>query len=248
MKFKNLLITDIMKLKSTPFLWLHLLVPALGLMVFLSYYSVSQMDVFMKQKTYITVMCVAFPILIGVITAMVAEAEDQAGNYRNLLNVYPVKWSALMSKYLVLIVLGALSTVIAVIGFYLGMSQMITALPIGTYFELTGILFGCSLFLYAFHLFLSLRFSKSVSVGIGIFESLIVALFRTGMGDGRWPYFPCAWSIRFTWTTITQSGKGIMIPDPMMTLGIVLSMVVTILAMVLLMVWFSRWEGRKSEE
>lgn len=183
MKFKNLLITDIMKLKSTPVLWLHLLVPVLGLMVFLSYYSVSPMDVFMKQKTYITVMCMAFPILIGMITAMVAEAEDQAGNYRNLLNVFPIKWLALMSKYLVLIVFGALSTVIAVIGFYLGMSQMVTALPIGTYFALTGILFGCSLFLYAFYLFLSLRFSKSVSVGIGIFEALIVALFRTGMGD-----------------------------------------------------------------
>ncbi len=146
MKFKNLLITDIMKLKSTPVLWLHLLVAVLELMVFLSYYSVSPMVVFMKQKTYITVMCVAFPILIGVITAMVAEAEDQAGNYRNLLNVFPVKWSALMSKYLVLIVLGALSTVIAVIGFYLGMSQMITALPIGTYFALMAFYLGAVCF------------------------------------------------------------------------------------------------------
>lgn len=248
MKFKNLLITDIIKLKSTPVLWLHVLVPALGLMVFLSYYAVSPMDVFMKQKTYITVICVAFPILSGVITAMVAEAEDQAGNYRNLLNVYPFKWPALMSKYLVLIVLGGLSTLIAVIGFYLGMSQMTETLTIGTYFALTGILFGCSLFLYAFHLFLSLRFSKSVSVGIGIFEALIVALFRTGMGDGRWAYFPCAWSIRFTWTMMTQSGKGVMIQDPMMRLGIALSIVVTILGVGLLMVWFSRWEGRKSEE
>ncbi|MGV8906086.1 MAG: lantibiotic immunity ABC transporter MutG family permease subunit [Acetobacterium sp.] len=248
MTFKNLLITDIMKLKSTSVLWLHFFVPIFWLILFLSYFLVSPWDAIIEQKTYLTAICVALPILIGMVTAMVAEEEYESGNYRNLLAVYPIKWLALLSKYLVLITLGALSIFIAVIGFYLGISRMIPALNIETYFAFTGILVGCSLFLYGFHLFLSLRFSKSVSIGIGIFEALIVALFRTGMGDGRWPFFPCSWSIRFIWTILSQSANGLMIQDPFMNFGIFLSVVVSILSIVLLMVWFSIWEGRKSEE
>jgi len=248
MKFKNLLITDIMKLKSTPFLWVHLLAPILALIVFLSYFSVSPWDPIMKQKNYITAMCMAFPILIAVITSMVAENEYAAGNYQNLLGIYNKKWSALLSKYLVLVALGGISTAIGVMGFYLGFSQMTTALPLMTYVVLTFILIGCSLFLYAFHLFLSLRFSKSVSIGIGIFEALIAALFRTGMGDGRWPFFPSSWSIRFTWFTIMQKSEDIGMPDPLMGLGVVLCVGVTMLSILMLMVWFKNWEGQKSEE
>jgi len=243
MKFKNLLITDIMKLKSTPFLWVHLLAPILALIVFLSYFSVSTWDPIMKQKTYMTAMCMAFPVLIAVITSMVAENEYAAGNYQNLLGTYDKKWSSLLSKYLVLVALGGLSTLIGVMGFYLGFSQMTLALPLITYVVLTFILIGCSLFLYAFHLFLSLRFSKSVSIGIGIFEALIAALFRTGMGDGRWPFFPCSWSIRFTWFTMMQKNNGMVIPDPLMGQGVALCVGVTMLSILMLMVWFENWEA-----
>jgi len=248
MKFKNLLITDIMKLTSTPVFWMHLLAPILAVIVFLSYFSVSPWDAVMKQKTYMTAMCMAFPILIAVMTSMVAEDEYAAGNYQNLLGTYDRKWSALMSKYLVLVTLGGLSTAIAVMGFYLGFSHMTPSLPLLTYVALTGILMGCSLFLYAWHLFLSLRFSKSVSIGIGIFETIITALFRTGMGDGRWPFFPCSWSIRFTWFTVMQQSQEQIIPDLLMVLGVVLCVGITMLSILMLMVWFENWEGHKSEE
>lgn len=247
MKFKNLLITDIMKLKSTPVLWVHLLAPILALIVFLSYFAISPWDAVMKQKTYMTAMCMAFPILIAVMTSMVAEDEYAAGNYQNLLGSYNKKWTALMSKYLVLVVLGGLSTVIAMMGFYLGFSHMIASLPLLTYVVLTFILIGCSLFLYAFHLFLSLRFSKSVSIGMGIFETLIAAIFRTGMGDGRWPFFPCSWSIRFTWFTVLRQPWEPIIPDSL-GLVVILCVGVTTLSILMLMVWFENWEGHKSEE
>lgn len=248
MKFKNLLITDIMKLKSTPVLWVHLLAPILALIIFLSYFSVSSWDPIIKQKTYITAICMAFPILVAVITSMMAENEYAAGNYQNLLGTYNKKWSVLMSKYLVLVALGGLSTAIGLMGFYLGFSHMTPALPLMTYVALTGILIGCSLFLYAWHLFLSLRFSKSVSIGIGIFETLIAALFRTGMGDGRWPFFPSSWSIRFTWFTMMRQSQEVIIPDPLMLPGMVLCVGVTILSILMLMVWFENWDGHKSEE
>ncbi|KNZ40354.1 hypothetical protein AKG39_18280 [Acetobacterium bakii] len=220
----------------------------MALIVFLSYFSVSPWDTVMKQKTYMTAMCMAFPILIAVMTSMVAEDEYISGNYQNLLGSYNRKWSALMSKFLVLAALGGLSTIIAVMGFYLGFANMTLSLPLLTYVMLTFILIGCSLFLYAFHLFLSLRFSKAVSIGIGIFEALIAALFRTGMGDGRWPFFPCSWSIRFTWFTVMQQSHDVISPDPLMGLGVILGVGVTMLSILMLMVWFENWDGHKSEE
>jgi len=41
-QLKRLLKADIMKLKSTPLVWIHILVPLLGLALFLSYYSYAQ--------------------------------------------------------------------------------------------------------------------------------------------------------------------------------------------------------------
>src|SRR5699024_9966423 len=103
-----------------------------------------------------------------------------------------------ISKGILLIILGVLATVLSVIGFYIGFSFIDNSFfPITVYLLVALILIGSNIFEYILHFFLSFRFSNNISIGIGILESLISALFLTGMGDGRWPFFPSSWSSRF---------------------------------------------------
>ena len=121
-----------------------------------------------------------------------------AGGFQNILIGSEVKYLTFISKLILLLLLGTLSTILATIGFYVGFSFIENNIfPFTMYLAVVGILIRSNMFLYILHLFLSLRFSKEISIGVGIVESLASALFLTGMGDGRWPFVPSSWSIRF---------------------------------------------------
>ena len=56
---------------------------------------------------------------------------------------------------------------------------------------------------YLEHLFLNLQFGKAVSIGVGAAQFLLASLFLTGLGDGKWYFFPCTWSARGSMTAMT---------------------------------------------
>lgn len=57
------------------------------------------------------------------------------------------------------------------------------------YVRLTGTLIFGSVPLYLEHLFLNLIFPKTVSQCVGVAQSVVSALFLTGLGEGRWQFF-----------------------------------------------------------
>jgi ABC-2 type transport system permease protein len=250
LQLKKLLKADIIKLKSTQMIWIHIYIPILGLFIFLSYYSYAPWSAYSKVSAYLQVLCMAFPILIGIITSMVANQEYMAGNYKNLLASSEIKYLSFISKLIIFLLLGGFSTILAVIGFYVGFSFIENdTLPFSMYLAVVGLLIGSNIFLYVLHFFLSLRFSKGVSIGVGIVESLISALFLTGMGDGRWPFFPSSWSIRFIGYLVMkyQNISGAFTESDLY-LGIIISIVGTILSLIIMLLWFTNWEGKKAEE
>ena len=74
-EFKKLIKADIIKFKSTQIPWMHLYIPILGLIIFLSYYSYTPWTSFSKISAYLQVLSITFPMLIGIITSIVAEQE-----------------------------------------------------------------------------------------------------------------------------------------------------------------------------
>lgn len=250
LQLEKLLKADIMKLKSTQIVWMHLYIPILGLILFLSYYLYSPWDSISKISAYLQVLCMIFPILIGIITSMMADQEYVAGCYRNLLASSETRCLSFLSKLILVLAFGALSTIIAVLGFYIGYTFIEDIIfPFTMYLKVAGVLICSNIFLYILHFFLSLRFSKGISIGIGIVESLISALFLTGMGDGRWPFLPSSWSIRFISSLLMKyQNSGGAFRDPALTLGIMISIVGTILSLIIIVAWYTKWEGEKSEE
>lgn len=249
MQLKRLIKADIMKLKSTHIFWMHLYVPLIGLLVFLGYYSYTPWNSYSKVLSYFKVLAMIFPILIGIITSIVADQEDIAQNFQNILIGSKIKCLGIISKYILLLLLGLLSTILAVIGFYIGFSFIEKGVfSFTVYLSIIGILVGSNIIEYILHLFLSMRFSKEISIGVGIVESLISALFRTGMGDGRWPFFPSAWGIRFIDSFLLRYESANNYIDPSLNLGISMAFIGTSIGFIGVLIWFTKWEGNRIEE
>jgi len=250
MRLLRLLKADLLKLTFTHMIWMHLYIPLLGLFIFLSYFSYAPWSNFDEIIVYIQVLCIVFPILIGIITSMLADQEWSAGGFQNMLFHSDPKYLTMVSKLILSLLLGTISTLFAVLGFYIGYSFIDNAIfSITIYLAVAGIIVGSNIFQYILHLFLSFRFSKGISIGVGIAESLVVALFITGMGDGRWPFVPSTWSIRFIAALLTNTEHvSEHLFDPFLHLGVIISIGATVLSIVLLLIWFTRWEGIKLEE
>jgi ABC-2 type transport system permease protein len=226
-------------------LWIHALIPLTAAILFIAYYSMSSWKAEAKISGYFEVIGVAFPLIIGLITGKAAEQEGQAGSFQTMLCGVKSRGAAYVSKLVVLLLLGILSIIIAIGVFAVGFQTI----PAMMYVKAGGLLIAGSVFLYILHLFVSLRYGRGTSIGIGMVESLISALALTGLGDGKWYYIPCTWSARlcdnlvFTWL------------NPSTTFGyeeihkcLIVATLATVAAFILSLFWFKSWEGRKSYE
>lgn len=248
LELKRLIKADIIKMKSTKLLWMHLWIPLLGLAIMLGYYCISPWSSINKIAAYFEILCIAYPVLIGVITSMMADQEFEAGNYQNLLGKSRIKSFAFLSKYILCTSLGFISTMTAVLGFYFGFTFISTSpLTFEGYLVIGIVLFFSNLIQYTLHFFISLRFSRGVSIGLGVVEALLCALFRTGMGDGRWPFVPASWSIRYVMYLMNKYFGGIFI-DPSLNQGIIITISGTLLSFILMLLWFIKWDGKRAEE
>jgi len=249
LELKKLLKADIIKLKSTQMIWIHFYIPIIGLIVFLGYYSISPWDTFNKILSYFQVLGITFPILVSVITSMMSEQEYIAGEFQSILTYSGIKPLPIVSKYILFLLLGFWGVLISVFGFYMGISYIDNnVFPLTVYLSIALILIGSSMLQYILHFFLSLRFSSSLSIGVGIIQSLIAALFITGMGDGKWPFFPSSWSVRFISSLMMEHQNTNNHLDPLLNNAIIIAIMVTIVSFIAMLIWFTKWEGERFEE
>lgn len=260
MQIVRLINADCKKAKHTPLLLIHLAVPLIGAAAMVCYDSTSK-TVYSVSNVggYLQLLAIAFPLLIGVICSLCIEQESQAGKFQMLFTASKPKSLTLLSKFIFLVLLGFGAALLAVFFYAGGISAVLHKNLFSWSFYLTAalILTGSFLFCYIFHLFLSLRFGKGASIGVGIAELLLAAIFITDLGDKIWVAFPCTWGIRFvtTWTNFAsksalQSAKYMMASQTSAELhtGILVCIIATILSILAASAWFSRWEGQKSED
>ncbi|MFD3157894.1 lantibiotic immunity ABC transporter MutG family permease subunit [Haloimpatiens sp. FM7330] len=243
---------DFCKLRHTSVLWIHILIPLIGAGVFLGYYSFSPWSAISKIKGYFEVLALVFPLLIGVICSMVISQEEQAGNFQEILTGTTWRGTTFLSK-LILLIFGAIfsisiALIVFVVGFHYILDQGNFSISIYVH-EAFALLLG-NIFLYILHIYLSLRFGKGASIGLGIVGVTISALMLTGLGDEIWKITPWAWGCRLSdYAILNQIDPSIynMLQGEIHQ-GIINAIVATIIALILSLFWFSRWEGRKSYE
>lgn len=236
--------SDFYKLKHTPILWLHLIIPFIGAFLFLSYYSFSRWDTANKISGYLEVLAMIFPTLIGLMSGMIIEQEEQAGNFQMFFSSTKYKFITYISKLITLLILGIFSVIIAVGVFAIGFQKFS---PI-FYIQIAGYLFIGNIFLYILHMLVSLQFGKGASIGLGIAGSLISALMITGLGDRCWKFIPWAFSVRLCdYFLLSQTNaKYYNIATIEINKGLFIIVLGSIFIMAISIFWFQYWEGRKS--
>ncbi|WP_150272857.1 lantibiotic immunity ABC transporter MutG family permease subunit [Paenibacillus tepidiphilus] len=246
----GLLRADLLKTRRTPFLLLHLLAPLLAAAVFLAYYSYSPWSAADKVQAYLQVLGCALPTLIALVCSMTAEQEALAGHFQGMLALPVQRVKVYTSKLLLLLIYGLGAVLLAVVLFGIGFRDVLgeDGLGMAFYWSGAGILFGSNVFLYLLHSFVSLRFGRGPSIGIGIVGSLIAALLLTGLGEGIWVYMPFAWGARLIsiWT-VHAAGTPLPLAVSRADTGILVCILATLAAAILSCLWFRRWEGRSAD-
>lgn len=201
----------------------------------------------MKVIAFYQAIGAGLPVLIGIFTASVMEQEQNAGNFQNLLSL-PDKFTALLSKLLMLLVLCLCSILLTAIIFGIGFGRIASSdieIMKGCIFAAL-LLWGSSVPLYLWQLILAFQFGKGVSIGAGIISGLISALMLTGLGDYVWKYVFVCWTGRVPYTYLqsvlgeTSVGEWLsFIPGCLIFTGI---------SMVYYFWWVNHWEGNRISE
>ncbi|MHC1685078.1 MAG: lantibiotic immunity ABC transporter MutG family permease subunit [Clostridiaceae bacterium] len=244
----RLIRADFIKMKHTSFYWIHILVPLLGAIMFLSYYSFSSFDTTSKVEAYLQIVTIAFPMLIGIVCPIVVEQEALAGRFKEVLLSQYGREKTLISKVFILLFSGFIALVFAIGFFSLGFQYVLNQnmLPLRFYIGIILVIFGSGVFLYLFHIWLSFIIGSGASIGIGIFESLFAALLITGLGERVWQWIPCGWGARlcqYSFTDWIYRGELIN-QSSIVSEGVRNAIVGTVLLWIFLSIWFNFYEGR----
>lgn len=235
-----------LKMRRSTLLPMHLAVPLLGCVVFLAYYLVSNWSAQTQVLAFLQAVGVCYPLMVSVVCAKSVELEE-GNHFQTFLGVAQRKGTALLAKGLSLYLLG-FGAVVAVMALF-GLGHALEGkhvLDLSGYVGMAVFMWLCSLALYIEHLFLNLRFSKSFSMGLGAAELLLSALMLTGLGDGRWYFFPCAWAARgsqLMYVYLTEPRAQPLMLIELQSFALVALFITSALCGIM-MVWIHYYEGR----
>ncbi|WP_277238670.1 lantibiotic immunity ABC transporter MutG family permease subunit [Merdimonas faecis] len=249
--FGRLLYSEIKRLRHTSLLYLHIAVPAAGTAAFLWYYSLAGWESRSEVLVYFQTVACVWPFFCGMVCGLSAEMEEALG-YQNFFLLPGRRFHALLAKWIVLLGLGLLAGLAALMGF----SLVYRCFPDGNAYGLWTCLSSAALIflgqvtVYLIHLALSFAAGKGVSICFGIAGTLLSFLFLTGLGDGKWMFFPWAWGGRFSTYLLlymAEKDRGLKLSETIWKeAGVCFAIAICII--LLAFVWFYKYEGRRSQE
>ncbi|MBG9770287.1 lantibiotic immunity ABC transporter MutG family permease subunit [Bacillus vallismortis] len=246
---------DFQKTKHTSFMWLHFIIPIVCSCVLILYFYGRDQSQFHLYKSFMEAIGVALPLLIGVLCGMTATLEEQAGKFHVLLGSTAPKVIAYVSKLFMLLIMEVFSIGLALLIYFIGL-KFILNVPDLSYdmFIMGGAwLVAGSVVLYCIYFFISCMFGMGASVLIGGAGLLMTALMNTGLGDAVWKYNPWAWGIRLSdlhgllhFKEVNQGNHPLLMHE--IHSGVLIMVFGIICTIIASLIWFSKWEGRKTFE
>lgn len=238
------------KMKHTLLPLLHLLIPAAGAAIFLGYYSFAAFSDMGEISGYIQVLGIALPVVASVMCSMAVELEAQ-NHFQTFLSTAIRKHSPLLGKWIVLSLLGLGAICLAVGGFALGFHYLLGKASV-SWEAYAAIILAMTLGLanlYMIHLFLNLKMSKGISMCVGICESLVAALFLTGLGEGIWQFAPCSYAGRWSsYLLLYYSGRKEIAAAGLKGGNTITCLLVSAVIWILVFLWFGIYEGRQCDD
>lgn len=243
MKFINLFKSNFYKIAHSNLLWLHIVVPLIGILLFITL----PWQETKKLLVYFQTVATAFPLLIAIVTSMSSEEELNAGSFQNILSVPCSKAVVHLNKLSILSVFGFLATILAVGGFgiiFILMGNKILGLFL--YVKIAIILFLSNFSLYVIQYMISYNFGKGISLGLGTVGSLLSSLLSLSLGDGIWYFIPYGWGIRLgTYSAYKYMNLGlsnVFIAD--FKIGVISMAIISSILLIIFLIWGKKWEGK----
>ncbi|QYE96409.1 lantibiotic immunity ABC transporter MutG family permease subunit [Paraclostridium sordellii] len=242
--FFNYLKADFYKFYHSNIIKLHLIIPIITVISFLAYYTISPWSELQKVMAYVQIISISFPLIISIIVNMVYEQEEEAG-FQYFLGIADKKYFAHFSKLILMLILGLISTLIAILGFGITFHLMGNSLiEIGVYIKESLIVFGSSILLYMLQYLVVFYFGRGASIGIGIIGSTISALMITGIGEWIWTLLPWGYSIRLSSYFLLYNLDILNKKEPI-TQAIIIMIVFITIFLALQLTLSNRWEGKR---
>lgn len=242
MRFGRMIGSECFKLRHTIFTWIHLWMPLMGAVVFLSYYLIYEGEESCRKWNLLLEMIATFlPILISVVVGIAVSVEEKNCNLQTMLAL-PGRKKVLLAKLAVLYGagMGAVTVLFLLLGLGIFIIGSATIGVKGVVAAVGGLVFW-NLFTYIFHLFLQMKFGFGVSLVWGVFECLQCILYSNVELRGGWRLLPFSWSV--CWVhDVLQGGTVANFRKWGISAGI------TVVTLVWILQWFARWEGRKGNE
>lgn len=201
----------------------------------------------MQASGFFEAVGIAFPMVISILCAK-SVALEEGGHFQTFLGMTTRRAYAFLAKWMALLVLACFAVFGAVGIFAVGEWFFLKNTEISpvVYAISALLLWAGGIPLYAEHLFVNLRFSRAVSMGVAVTESLVSALFLTGLGDGIWQFVPAAFSARGSMVYFTETlfpGAALYTRAKMWQMTVTGGLIGTAVC-VIIMVWFHFYEGR----
>ena len=233
---------DFLKQRHTSYWGIHTVIPIAGAILFVFYFLLYQnVDELRKLRLLLELAAMVFPLLISVIVGLNITQEERASHFQSLLTV-PDRRKILLAKFAALYLSGIFSLTLLFILFAVGVEISGTdIIPWSLLIQsVLGLVIG-SFVIYALHLLLSLKFGLGISLFWGVFESLQCILYSNIELKGVARYIPFAWSMNWVHDVM----NNVLSIHGREWIGIA---VLTIGGVLLTLLWFSHWEGRKNYE
>lgn len=241
--------SDLYKLRHSSFFALHLAIPIIGAALALLFAAFSTSDAPNKLAAFCQFIGMAFPFAISMACHIMVEQEARAGRFQNILSL-PNRKAAILSKLTLLLASGFLAMLLAsaLFSFLFPFASGTGLRPTGFYTLIPLVLWGSHIFLYCFHLMISIRYGKNVGIGLGGLGSLLAALLYTGLGTGIWFVLPHAWGMRFSISAL-ETISGLPPADPTeLYSGLVCFALLTCIILIAITLWFARYSGNRAAD
>ena len=249
--FLRVIHSDLYKVIHTKLLWIHLVVPLLGIMLAGGYLLQSSWEEVEKVTAYMQLVSVVFPFIITVVITMLFETDLAAGKFQNVLLVPCSKIVSHAGNLLSVLIFGMVASVFTTVGF--GAFARIAGLQSMSFsfYGITGLyLFMTNIAVYLLQYMICFTWGKSISMGVGITGTLLSAMLVFGMGDSIWKCCPYSYGIRCISYFLYRNLKPeiyVYMEEENRT-GICAVTAVTALLFMLFLGWSYWWQGTREKE
>lgn len=249
--------SEALRLRRSPLVAAHLVCGLVGGLACGAYFRVAAWDPALGADAFAQFLGALMPLMSAIACGLAADEERAAGGLANLTAV-PSRGRAVVSMWIALAVMGAgaLAVAFAVFGALLAPAGRLPLGPAALVLAWAGSALG-SLPLYALWIAVSLRLGRNVAIGIGAAGTL-VAFFSvgglahglvtgelTGTLGGPLAWVPLAWPARLGSLGVEALIDASRAVVPLAEFA-ACTLALSAVSVVLLALWFRRFEGGRS--